>query len=147
MSPEITTKTNRDNQENLASKDAAVPTDAKAVKESKVGNIFDLVTPADLQTEQNIVGRFLYLLSVLARVHKKQFHKVLDIKGRNGLFFGNSAAELNETGTSTNPKQIPNTEFWVITNSNTTRKKMMLTETAIKLGYSAEDAERIRDLL
>ena len=63
------------------------------------------------------------------------------------MYFGNSAAELTETGTSTNPKQIPNTEFWVITNSNTTRKKMMLTETAIKLGDSAEDAERIRDLL
>lgn len=117
------------------------------VADRKVGNVFDLVTPQDLQAESNIVGRFLYLLSVLARVHKKQFHKVLDIKGRNRLYFGNSAAELAETGTSTNPKQIPNTTFWVITNSNTTRKKMMLTETALKLGYSAEEAERIRDLL
>lgn len=114
---------------------------------TKAGNIFDLVTPQDLQTEQNIVGRFLYLLSVLARVHKKDFAKVLEIKGRNRLYFGTSAEALNEAGSSTNPKQIPNTNFWVITNSNTTRKKMMLTETAIKLGYSTEDAERIRDLL
>lgn len=114
---------------------------------TKAGNIFDLVTPQDLQTEQNIVGRFLYLLSVLARMHKKDFAKVLEIKGRNRLYFGTSAEALNEAGSSTNPKQIPNTNFWVITNSNTTRKKMMLTETAIKLGYSAEDAERIRDLL
>lgn len=114
---------------------------------TKAGNIFDLVTPQDLQTEQNIVGRFLYLLSVLARVHKKDFARVLEIKGRNRLYFGTSAEALNEAGSSTNPKQIPNTNFWVITNSNTTRKKMMLTETAIKLGYSAEDAERIRDLL
>ena len=105
------------------------------------------MTPQDLQTEQNIVGRFLYLLSVLARVHKKDFARVLEIKGRNRLYFGTSAEALNEAGSSTNPKQIPNTNFWVITNSNTTRKKMMLTETAIKLGYSAEDAERIRDLL
>lgn len=117
------------------------------VSKTKAGNIFDLVTPQDLQTEQNIVGRFLYLLSVLARVHKKDFAKVLEIKGRNRLYFGTSAEALNEAGSSTNPKQIPNTNFWVITNSNTTRKKMMLTETAIKLGYSAEDAERIRDLL
>ncbi|MCC5452014.1 replication initiation negative regulator SeqA [Rheinheimera sp. UJ51] len=113
----------------------------------KQGNIFDLVTPADLQAEHNIVGRFLYLLSVLARVHKKDFPNVLEIKGRNRLYFAKSAAELSESGSSTNPKQIPNTDFWVITNSNTTRKKMMLTETASKLGYSAEDAERIRDLL
>lgn len=122
-------------------------TEPKTATAGKIGNIFDLVTPQDLQAEHNIVGRFLYLLSVLARVHKKQFHKVLEIKGRNRLYFGNSAAELSESGSSTNPKQIPNTDFWVITNSNTTRKKMMLTETATKLGYSAADAERIRDLL
>jgi len=100
-------------------------------------NIFDLINKQDLQAESSVVGRFLFILSTLARVHKKQFNKVLDIKGRNRLYFGRS----------TNPKQIPNTEFWVITNSNTTRKKMMLTETAIKLGYSEQDAERIRDLL
>jgi len=146
IAPETVT-TKLESQETPASQEAEVKSEAKTAVAVKAGNIFDLVTPADLQTEHNIVGRFLYLLSVLARVHKKQFHKVLDIKGRNRLYFGNSAAELNETGTSTNPKQIPNTEFWVITNSNTTRKKMMLTETAIKLGYSAEDAERIRDLL
>ena len=70
-----------------------------------------------------------------------------EIKGRNRLYFGRSAEALSEAGSSTNPKPIPNTEFWVITNSNTTRKKMMLTETAIKLGYSEQDAERIRDLL
>lgn len=157
--PETATHTAQEPQHTLANQNSAVQPDSKtakvtkenketkAVKDSKAGNVFDLVTPADLQAEHNIVGRFLYLLSVLARVHKKQFHKVLEIKGRNRLYFGNSAAELNESGSSINPKQIPNTEFWVITNSNTTRKKMMLTETAIKLGYSAEDAERIRDLL
>lgn len=149
IAPEtVTTKLeSQETAEAPASQEAEVKSETKTAVAVKAGNIFDLVTPADLQAEHNIVGRFLYLLSVLARVHKKQFHKVLDIKGRNRLYFGNSAAELNETGTSTNPKQIPNTEFWVITNSNTTRKKMMLTETAIKLGYSAEDAERIRDLL
>ena len=109
--------------------------------------IFDLINKQDLQAESSVVGRFLFILSTMARAHKKQFNKVLDIKGRNRLYFGRSAEELSEAGSSTNPKQIPNTEFWVITNSNTTRKKMMLTETAIKLGYSEQDAERIRDLL
>lgn len=147
IAPENTADVKQHSQDKPVSHKVEQKAETKTAAEAKAGNIFDLVTPADLQTEHNIVGRFLYLLSVLARVHKKQFHKVLDIKGRNRLYFGNSAAELTETGTSTNPKQIPNTEFWVITNSNTTRKKMMLTETAIKLGYSAEDAERIRDLL
>ncbi|SNY42257.1 negative regulator of replication initiation SeqA [Arsukibacterium tuosuense] len=128
--------------------EAAVTAPAKELKDSNnPGTIFDLVSRQDLQAESSVVGRFLYLLSVLARVHKKQFNKVLDIKGRNRLYFATSAEALSEAGSSTNPKQIPNTGFWVITNSNTTRKKMMLTETAIKLGYSEHDAERIRDLL
>lgn len=110
-------------------------------------NIFDLINRQDLQAESSVVGRFLFILSTLARAHKKQFAKVLEIKGRNRLYFGHSAEELSEAGSSTNPKLIPNTDFWVITNSNTTRKKMMLTETALKLGYSEQDVERIRDLL
>jgi negative modulator of initiation of replication len=120
---------------------------AVADEPNKAGSIFDLVSRQDLQAESSVVGRFLYLLSVLARVHKKHFNKVLDIKGRNRLYFATTAEALSEAGSSTNPKQIPNTHFWVITNSNTTRKKMMLTETATKLGYSEQDAERIRDLL
>ena len=48
---------------------------------------------------------------------------------------------------STKPSQIPDSPFWVITNSNTTRKKMMLTKVAIALGYSDDDAEKIRELL
>ena len=129
---------------------AAISVDELEVAPAKVAansNIFDLLNRQDLQAESSVVGRFLFILSTLARAHKKQFNKVLEIKGRNRLYFGRSAEELSEAGSSTNPKPIPNTEFWVITNSNTTRKKMMLTETAVKLGYSDQDAERIRDLL
>ena len=129
---------------------AAISVAELEVAPSKIAansNIFDLLNRQDLQAESSVVGRFLFILSTLARAHKKQFNKVLEIKGRNRLYFGRSAEELSEAGSSTNPKPIPNTEFWVITNSNTTRKKMMLTETAVKLGYSDQDAERIRDLL
>ncbi|QBL09309.1 replication initiation negative regulator SeqA [Rheinheimera sp. D18] len=130
---------------------ASVPETVEIITPESVSvvnnNIFDLVHKQDLQAESSVVGRFLFILSALARAHKKQFTKVLEIKGRNRLYFGRSAEELSEAGSSTNPKQIPNTDFWVITNSNTTRKKMMLTETAAKLGYTEQDAERIRDLL
>lgn len=110
-------------------------------------SVFDLISPQDLSAEQSVVGRFLFILSALARAHRTDFAQVLEIKGRNRLYFGQSEASLLEAGSSTNPKAIPNTEFWVITNSNTTRKKMMLTEVATKLGYSSAEAERIRDLL
>lgn len=115
---------------------------------SKSGQkVFDILSKQDLQAELSVVGRFLIILSALARAHKQDFAQVLEIKGRNRVYFGRSDTDLLEAGSSTNPKQIPNSEFWVITNSNTTRKKMMLTEAALKLGYSAEEAETIRDFL
>lgn len=134
--------------DNVAEVAAVVSTPVVAAEKTvRAGSIFDLVSKQDLQAESSVVGRFLYILSALARAHKKQFSNVLEVKGRNRLYFGTSAEQLSEAGSSTNPKQIPNTDFWVITNSNTTRKKMMLTEAALKLGYSESDSERIRDLL
>ena len=109
--------------------------------------VFDILSKQDLQAEQSVVGRFLIILSALARAHKHKFALVAEIKGRNRLYFGRKQADLLEAGSSTNPKPIPNSEFWVITNSNTTRKKMMLTEAALKLGYSQTEAEQIRDFL
>jgi negative modulator of initiation of replication len=120
------------------------PAITPAVQDQKV---FDILSKQDLQAELSVVGRFLIILSALARAHKGHFAKVLDIKGRNRVYFGRKEADLLEAGSSTNPKPIPNSEFWVITNSNTTRKKMMLTEAALKLGYSQEEAELIRDFL
>ena len=125
---------------------ATVP--AAVAENSKSGQkVFDILSKQDLQAELSVVGRFLIILSALARAHKQDFAQVLEIKGRNRVYFGRSDTDLLEAGSSTNPKQIPNSEFWVITNSNTTRKKMMLTEAALKLGYSAEEAETIRDFL
>lgn len=119
----------------------------KATGSDKSGSVFDFISPQDLSAEQSVVGRFLFILSALSRAHRGDFAQVLEIKGRNRLYFGQSEACLLEAGSSTNPKPIPNTDFWVITNSNTTRKKMMLTEVATKLGYNAAEVERIRDLL
>ena len=81
------------------------------------------------------------------RVHNQQFSTVCNIRGRDRLYFAASETELSESGSSTKPRQIPDSPYWVITNSNTTRKKMMLTEVSRALGYDEQDIEKIRDLL
>ncbi|MEN3158413.1 replication initiation negative regulator SeqA [Alkalimonas sp. NCh-2] len=145
----------------LGSAEAAVPvveaeapavgktdkTGKKPASQEITGSVFDRINRQDLQAESSIVGRFLLILSALAKTHPKQFAKVLEIKGRDRQYFGRSDSELLQSGSSTNPKAIPDSDFWVISNSNTTRKKMMLTEAALKLGYSETEAEQIRDLL
>lgn len=126
---------------------AAASSAVNKTKSVASGRIFDRISRQDLQAESSIVGRFLLILSALAKTHPRQFSAVLDIKGRDRQYFGRSEAELLQSGSSTNPKAIPETEFWVMTNSNTTRKKMMLTEAALALGYTEAEAEQIRDML
>ncbi|QBY05655.1 replication initiation negative regulator SeqA [Thalassotalea sp. HSM 43] len=110
-------------------------------------NLFDLINKEELAMQRGAVGRFLLILSNLYRVHKGEFEQVLDIRGRDRLYFAKSEEELREYGSSTKPKLIPNSNYWVITNSNTTKKKRMLTDVAIALGYTGSDSERIRELL
>ncbi|RUO33276.1 replication initiation negative regulator SeqA [Aliidiomarina soli] len=109
--------------------------------------VFDVITSADFAAEKSVVGRFLHILSMLYRCHGDAFQVVLDIKGRDRIYFATSEQALLESGNSTNPKQIPQSPYWVITNSNTTKKKSMLTQVATGLGYTPTDAEKIRDFL
>jgi negative modulator of initiation of replication len=111
------------------------------------GSVFNYINKEELAMQRGAVGRFLLILAALYRVHNQQFSTVCNIRGRDRLYFAGSEAELAASGSSTKPRQIPDSPFWVITNSNTTRKKMMLTEVGRALGYNEQDVEDIRDLL
>ncbi len=111
------------------------------------GSVFNYINKEELAMQRGAVGRFLLILAALYRVHGHRFSTVCQIRGRDRLYFAASEAELAASGSSTKPRQIPDSPFWVITNSNTTRKKMMLTEVSRALGYDEQDVENIRDLL
>ena len=130
----------------------APSTENKPAPEAKpvakpTGSVFDHINKEELAIQRGAVGRFLLILQALYRVHQNDFDVVCNIRGRDRLYFANNESALAESGSSTKPRQIPDSPYWVITNSNTTRKKMMLTEVAVALGYSDVDAEKIRELL
>ncbi len=145
-------------QENLDKKDVVTSTTTKNTDNTEISvaidnapknadYLFNYINREELAMQRGAVGRFLLILAALYRVHSKEFSVVSEIRGRGRLYFAKSAEELAQSGSSTKPKQIPQSPYWVITNTNTTRKKMMLTEVAVALGYSSEDAEKIRELL
>ncbi|MFQ3278179.1 MAG: negative modulator of initiation of replication, partial [Colwellia sp.] len=109
--------------------------------------VFNFINKEELAMQRGAVGRFLLILAALYRAHPQHFSVVTEISGRDRLYFANSESQLAESGSSTKPRQIPESPFWVITNSNTTRKKMMLTKASISLGYCDSDVEKIRELL
>jgi negative modulator of initiation of replication len=123
------------------------PDSVSLLLNTPVENVFHFINKEELATQRGVVGRFLLILSALHRVHLDSFSKVQDIRGRDRLYFATSEKALAQSGSSTKPRQIPDSQFWVMTNSNTTRKKMMLTEVTRTLGYSDSDIEIIRDLL
>lgn len=115
--------------------------------------VFHFINKEELAMQRSAVRRFLLILAALYRAHPKEFHVVSTIgpkiSGRKHkrLYFALSEALLTASGSSTKPKQVPQSPYWVITNTNTTRKKMMLTEAATLLGYNEDDVIEIRELL
>jgi negative modulator of initiation of replication len=121
--------------------------DVKEEFENNSESVFNFINKEELAMQRGAVGRFLLILAALYRAHPRQFKVVTEICGRDRLYFAHTEAELAASGSSTKPKQIPESPFWVLTNSNTTRKKMMLTKAATSLGYDHSDVEKIRELL
>lgn len=131
----------------LADEVVVQQTDEVEEAESSSETVFNFINKEELAMQRGAVGRFLLILAALYRAHPRQFKVVTEICGRDRLYFALTEAELAASGSSTKPKQIPDSPFWVLTNSNTTRKKMMLTKAATSLGYDLSDVEKIRELL
>ncbi|WJG08236.1 replication initiation negative regulator SeqA [Aliiglaciecola sp. LCG003] len=106
-------------------------------------DLFNLLSADKFKQAMSKVERFLLMLSALHHAHPIHFDAVLNIKGKGRLYFAQSKDELLQSGSSTNPKQIPDSEFWVVTNNNTAKKRTMLLNAADALGYSKSSMDRL----
>lgn len=91
--------------------------------------ILQLLQSQDFQQENKAVVRFLSILTVLYRSHPESFAQAIEqetSQGRTRTYFARDEATLLAAGTHTKPKQIPDTPYWVITNTNSARKMLML---------------------
>lgn len=112
-----------------------------------IEDVLELIEAQITDNTSSVVERFLLILSVLHHVNTDTFERILAVKGRNRLYFAKSKQELTASGSSTNPKQVPNSEYWVVTNNNTSKKSSMLMEVLNILGYTNEQAELFKPLL
>jgi negative modulator of initiation of replication len=102
----------------------------------------ELFNSTGFRYAKGVVGRFLVLLGWLYKKHRGDFEKVETIKGRGRLYFSKSERALREAGRSVNPKQIPNSPYWVITTSPTDLKQQMIRAVMFAFGYRGEDISR-----
>ena len=103
--------------------------------------------PTLLADCSTVVERFLLILSLLHKTNAERFSAVLAIRGKGRDYFAGSKEQLLATGSSTNPKAIPDSAFWVVTNNNTSKKASILGLVAEALGYDADTQTSIKQAL
>ena len=91
------------------------------------------------------VEKFLSILSWLYSENREKFEKVLLLSGRKRRYFAKTSDELDASGNSVMPKPVPNSPFWVITNSPTQLKKQIVEDVMRILGYDASNRRMVVD--
>jgi negative modulator of initiation of replication len=116
-----------------------------------VGNLY---ASRVLRTEPIIVNKFKMMLIAMYYENKDAFMDAIKVvKGARRAYIG---IELDTLLASDNqeevdiliaskPKEIPYTPLWVVTNTNTGRKRIILTQMMVAIGYPHNLIERIKD--
>jgi negative modulator of initiation of replication len=105
--------------------------------------VFRELEGQQLQAIPKMVERWLLLLSIIHKHNSQKFSKVLGMSGRNRTYFATDKDTLLTTGSSTNPKNVPGSIYWVITNNNTVKKINMLKEVAEQVGFTLSEIEQL----
>ena len=102
----------------------------------------DHLESAEFLYAKGVVGKFLSILSFIYQQNPTAFSKAEALKGGKRLYFARDIGVLNESGRSMNPKQIPNSPYWVTTNTPTALKQEILAAVMQLLGYSTDEIQK-----
>ncbi|MGF1724169.1 replication initiation negative regulator SeqA [Photobacterium nomapromontoriensis] len=122
----------------VVSKDAG-----NAVHTDRVKEMRSLLISDEFAAQEKAIGRFMLVLSSLYRIDPQGFAEAAAIKGRTRVYFADSEETLLASGKTTKPKSIPDTPFWVITNTNTDRKRQMIEQLMIKMSFGSDIIEKV----
>ncbi|MGL5335764.1 MAG: replication initiation negative regulator SeqA [Enterovibrio sp.] len=89
------------------------------------------------------VSRFMLVLAKLYQIDSRLFGQAALLKGRKRFYFADNEQDLLANGRTTKPRLIPHTPYWVITNTNTGRKRQIIEQLMFKMGFSDQDALRV----
>ncbi|MFJ5442679.1 replication initiation negative regulator SeqA [Pectobacterium sp. CHL-2024] len=100
---------------------------------------------SDEYAEQNkAINRFMLVLSTLYTLSPQEFAAATEsLHGRTRVYFAGDQQTLLQHGTHTKPKHIPGTPYWVITNTNTGRKRSMVEHIMLTMQFPAELTEKV----
>ncbi|WP_109079155.1 replication initiation negative regulator SeqA [Aggregatibacter kilianii] len=97
------------------------------VMQKTITKLEALLNSEEFKQENKAVIRFLAILTILYRTNPEGFALATEsLQGRTRVYFARDEGTLLMAGNHTKPKQIPDTPYWVITNTNSGRKMLML---------------------
>lgn len=103
----------------------------------------ELLNSSELAGKESAIDRFMLILGSLYQANPDAFTNATEIKGRKRIYFARTEEELRATGNTTKPKPVPGTPYWVISNTNTGRKRNIVGLLMTAMGYSAEFTEQV----
>jgi negative modulator of initiation of replication len=94
-----------------------------------------------LEASHDATDRYLQILAFAHRQKQATFDRVLRIpSGRRRVYFAQSEEEIARSGTSTHPRQIPESDYWALTNLANDNKRKLLVKVLRLVGYGSSVA-------
>jgi negative modulator of initiation of replication len=106
--------------------------------QEEVLKTFDFLRDWDQYCHLTLTKKFLHILAWAYQQHEKEFEKACTIEGAKRKYFATDAKVLLDSGRSTNPRPIPDSPYWVVTNNSTAKKAEILSDLLRLLGYKPE---------
>jgi len=107
-----------------------------------------LVSGSRLSTYTYAVDKYLAILSKVYQQKPERFEEVeANVSGPRRKYFGTDRQELIESGSSVNPKQIPESPYYTTTNNNTPNKRKRLKKVLRLLDYDERVVQKAADAI
>ncbi|OON38935.1 replication initiation regulator SeqA [Izhakiella australiensis] len=112
--------------------------------QDRVRAVRELLLSDEYAEQKKAVNRFMLVLSTLYSLDASAFKAATEsLHGRTRTYFAGDEQTLLQNGAQTKPKHVPGTPYWVITNTNTGRKRSMVEHIMSAMQLPAELAERV----
>ncbi|MRS13955.1 replication initiation negative regulator SeqA [Enterobacteriaceae bacterium RIT691] len=122
----------------------AAPVKKATSPKDNVRAMRELLLSDEYAEQKKAVNRFMLVLTTLYTLDNKAFAEATEsLHGRTRVYFAADEATLLKNGNQTKPKQVPETPYWVITNTNTGRKCSMVEHIMQSMQFPAELIEKV----
>lgn len=112
--------------------------------QERVRAVRELLLSDEYAEQKKAVNRFMLILSTLYRLDPSAFGAATEsLLGRTRVYFAGNQQTLIQNGTHTKPQHIPGTPYWVITNTNTGRKRSMIEHIMLSMQFPQELADKV----